>query len=230
VQLKLTWKKDLPGAVGNASSDNVTTNSAGVGIVNNGRVPATWNFEWVFSLVGPCEGMSLDADAKEVNDDVGLLCTVTTQPFETATASEMPSYGFSPDPIATDGSSGSEAFISGSGFNTQFGMPLVQYFDLNGNLVAQASADSVASDGTWMASPIPDISQLSDGTYVGLLSNANSSGGYDVVGSVTVVVVPPPPPPPPQCGDGGRCIIMCKQQTAPRRWKVFSGGIITTLG
>ncbi len=195
VGLRLTWKKDLTGAAGSASTQNITTNSAGVGIVSNGRVPATWNFKWVFSVTGPCEGLSIDQDAKEIDDDVGLVCTVETFPgnVQVATASSLPSYTFSPDPIATDRSTGDEAFILGSGFNQQFGMPLLQYFDLNGNLVAQSSADAVAADGSWMSTPVPDISQLSVGTYVGILNNANSAGGYDILGVVSVQVVPPPP-------------------------------------
>ena len=217
VQIKMTWKKDLPGAVGNAATQNVTTNSAGIGIAGNARVPATWNFKWVFALVGPCEGQNLDADAKEVDDDISLVCTTETiGGIEQATASVLPDYSFSPNPIATDGSSGSEAFISGSNFSELFGMPLVQYFDLNGNLITQANADAVAPNGTWMSAPVPDISQLPVGTYVGLLSNANPNGGYDVIGSVTVQVVPPPPPPPPPdpC-PGGICIIQCRKGVSP---------------
>ncbi len=115
------------------------------------------------------------------------------------------------DPIATDRSTGDEAFILGSGFNQQFGMPLLQYFDLNGNLVAQSSADAVAADGSWMSTPVPDISQLSVGTYVGILNNANSAGGYDILGVVSVQVVPPPPPPPIDPCPGGRCINQCDE-------------------
>jgi hypothetical protein len=224
VQIKMTWKKDLPGAVGNTATQNVTTNAAGVGIASNARVPATWNFKWVFALVGPCEGQNLDADAKEVDDDIGLVCTVETiGGADQATASVLPDFSFSPNPIATDGSSGSEAFISGSNFSAQFGMPLVQYFDLNGNLITQSNADAVAPNGTWMSAPVPDISQLPVGTYVGLLNNANPNGGYDIIGSVTVQVVPPPPPPPPPdpCPDG-RCINQCKKGILPvvRTWRV----------
>jgi hypothetical protein len=108
---------------------------------------------------------------------------------------------FSPNPIATDGSSGSEAIVTGSGFSAQYGMPLLQYFDLNGNFVTQANADAVAADGSWISSPIPDISQLPLGTYVGFMKNANSSGGYDLVGATSVQVVLPrsPPSPPDPC-------------------------------
>jgi hypothetical protein len=205
VQIQLTWQKDLFGAAGDANPQTVTTNSGGVGIVNNGRTPATWNFKWLFSLTGPCVGQSLNADAHFVDDDVPLVCTVFTRGGDQeVTSTELPDYSFSPDPVITDGSAGSEALISGQGFNSQFGMPLVQYFDLNGNLVAQASATTVAGDGTWMSAPIPDVSQLSPGTYVGLVSNANSSGGYDILGSISVeVTLPtaPSPPPPDPCPD-----------------------------
>lgn len=193
-QIKGTWVKDEAGAAGDPSTWTQTSNAGGVGIVANGRINADWKFEWVFSLVAACEGQTVTATPHFVDDDVGLLCSVTEVVFGATTAD----YVFSPDPVATDGSSGSEAFITGAGFRSQYGMPLLQYFDLNGNLVAQANADAVASDGSWMSSPIPDISQLPLGTYVGFISNANSSGGHDLLGSTAVqVALPPPPPPPP---------------------------------
>lgn len=201
-QVQGKWRSDLPGAAGNPSTFTLTTNSAGVGIASNGRAPANWNFEWLFSLVSACEGQSVNAVVHFVDDDVGLLCVVTTVAGgESATGSTTADFVFSPTPVVTDGSSGSEAFVTGQGFSPQYGMPLLQYFDLNGNLVARANADSVASDGSWISSPMPDVSQLLDGTYVGFVSNANANGGYDLVGATTVQVVPPPIPPP----DNGGC-------------------------
>lgn len=198
VQIKGEWVKDEPGAQGNASTWNQTTNGAGIGIINNGRVPADWKFTWVFSLVSACEGQSVTATAHSVDDVVGLLCTVTDVTFGASTNDDV----FSPAPVLTDGSTGSEAYITGSGFSSQYGMPLLQYFDLNGNLVAQTNGDGVASDGSWMSSPIPDISQLPLGTYVGFISNANVNGGYDLVGATSVQVESPPSPPDSGCGSG----------------------------
>jgi hypothetical protein len=199
-QVKGTWVKDQPGAQGNPSTFNLTTNSAGVGVSNNGRAPADWKFVWVFSLVAPCEGQSVTVTVHFVDDDVGLLCSVEVVGgvAQSATGNAMADFVFSPNPLVTDGSSGNEAFISGQGFSKQYGMPLLQYFDLNGNLVTQTNADGVAADGSWISAPVPDVSQLPLGAYVGFMSNANASGGYDLVGATSVqVTLPPPPPPPP---------------------------------
>jgi len=106
-------------------------------------------------------------------------------------------------------------------------MPLIQYFDLNGNLVAQTNADAIAVDGTWMSAPVPDISQLPVGTYVGFLNNANSSGGYDILGSVSLqVVLPPPPPPPTDPCPGGICINQCYDQGL-KRWPLVAALLFT---
>ena len=230
-QIKLTWHEDLSGtAAGSAQTQNITTNSAGIGIASNARVPATWNFKWVFSLTAPCLGQNQDADVLVVDSDVEVTCTVTDFPSGTetvATAAAVSGYAFSPNPIATDRSTGDEAFILGPGFNKQFGMPLIQYFDLNGNLVAQTNADAIAVDGTWMSAPVPDISQLPVGTYVGFLNNANSSGGYDILGSVSLqVVLPPPPPPPTDPCPGGICINQCYDQGL-KRWPLVAALLFT---
>ncbi len=207
-QVQGTWLKDLPGAQGNASVFNITTNPFGLGIADNRRAPAEWRFKWIFSPTALCDGQTVDAVAHFIDDDVGLLCSVITVGGvpQSASVNAMADYVFSPSPVATDGSSGTEAVIVGPGFSTQFGMPLLQYFDLNGNLVAQTSADAVAADGSWMSSPIPDISQLPVGTYVGFLNNANASGDYDVLGVTSVRVVPPLLPPPQDPCPGNICI------------------------
>ena len=156
------------------------------------RAPATWTVKWVGGGNPLCTGVTAK-NAVSVGHIEEFICfiTVVEGGFEDS------SFVFSPNPISTDGSSGSQAVITGAGFSSQYGMPLLQYFDLNGNLVTQTNVNTVASDGSWVSAPIPDISQLGFGTYVGILQNANASGGFDFLGSASVQVVPPPPPPPP---------------------------------
>lgn len=98
---------------------------------------------------------------------------------------------FSPHPIYTDGSSGNTATIRGQGFSAQYGMPLIQYVDLGGNLIAQANVTAVAPDGTWASAPMPDVSQVEVGSYSGVISNANANGGYDFLGITSVTVLDP---------------------------------------
>lgn len=40
------WQKDLPGAAGDASPCDKTTNDLGLAAVPSGRAPATWEFSW----------------------------------------------------------------------------------------------------------------------------------------------------------------------------------------
>jgi hypothetical protein len=56
-------------------------------------------------------------------------------------------------------------------------MPLVQYYTLDGTLVGQENATSIASNGTWMQIPAFNISQLPAGTYAAFVNNAASGGG-----------------------------------------------------
>ena len=73
-------------------------------------------------------------------------------------------------------------------------MPLVQYVDLSGNLIAQANVTSVASDGSSASAPMPDVSQVVIGSYYGIVYNANASGGFDFLAITSVTVLDPPTP------------------------------------
>jgi hypothetical protein len=79
-------------------------------------------------------------------------------------------------------------------------MPLVRYYDMSGTLLNQANVTSMASDGTWVTAPIPDLTQIVAGSYVGILYNANANGGYDFIGTTSVNVLDPIIPP-----DNGGC-------------------------
>src|SRR5207302_9332460 len=116
-QIQGTWVRDQPGATGDPSTWTKTSNVAGVGIVPNGRINADWKFQWTFSPVAACDGQTVTATVHFVDDDIILVCTVTTAVLVTTT-----DFVFSPMPIATDGSSGTEAFITGNGFSSQYGM------------------------------------------------------------------------------------------------------------
>jgi hypothetical protein len=81
-------------------------------------------------------------------------------------------------------------------------MPVVQYFDMSGNLQAQESATSVSSDGTILTLATPNFTELADGIYAGVISNVASDGSYQYVGT-TSVDVPAPFYRPTQYSDNG---------------------------
>jgi hypothetical protein len=88
------------------------------------------------------------------------------------------------------------AEITGEGIDPTYGMPLVQYYDSNGTLQAQAYATSVSSDATSMTGPVPDFSSAPLGTYSGVVSNVDANSNYYVIGAVSVDVIDSSVPPP----------------------------------
>jgi hypothetical protein len=201
-----TWLNDVSGftAVGDASPFQNTTNSAGIGVSANGRVPAMWAVSWISGGPAVCIGAPDDPVFGHFQSNPGRTTEVLC--FERPASQSLQAsqdFGFSPDPVYTDGSSGGTATISGQGFSSQYGMPLLQYYDSNGNLLQQTNATAVASDGSWITAPVPDISQLQIGAYVGFLYNMDSTGRYIYLGTSSVFVSDPPPPPPDGgCGSG----------------------------
>jgi hypothetical protein len=77
--------------------------------------------------------------------------------------------------------------ITGQSFETTYGMPMVEYFDSNGYLVASVYATSVSSDGTSLQANMPNLSNVYSGTYQVKVTNKTYDGYYlNVVGSATV--------------------------------------------
>jgi hypothetical protein len=203
-----TWKNDVAGftAVGDASPFQNQTNVIGIGVSDNGRVPALWDVSWKSGGPPECIGAPEDPVLGQFQSNPGRITEVICFERPNTDSVQLQSqqtFTFNPSPIYTDGSSGSTATISGSGLSTQYGMPLLRYFDMTGNLVTQTNVTAVASDGSWATAPIPDVSQLQLGGYAGFIYNANASGGYDYLGTTSVMVLDPPPPPPPDGGCGG---------------------------
>src|SRR6266481_511619 len=194
------WVQDLqiPGLPpnGNSASFNNTTNLGGIGVSQDGRVPAVWNVTWLTPAPDPsCEFKSAQVNASHFNGTASVACFEV--PLGGNAIAQGNTFVFSPGLLYTDGSSGSTATISGQGLTSRYGMPVLRYFDSSGNLVNQASAQVIASDGTWVQAPIPDISQLVPGSYTGVLYNIDSSGNLVFLGTTGVSVMDPPQPPPP---------------------------------
>jgi hypothetical protein len=80
-------------------------------------------------------------------------------------------------------------------------MPVVGYYNSQGDLLAQATATVIASKGTYIEAPTPSLKGVTLGTYAGLVANKTSTGALDYLGAASVYVgYPPPPPPPTKCG------------------------------
>lgn len=207
VTLHGVWLEDGPGpAAGNASPFTVTTGADGTADVVNGRVPAKWEVTWQNGVVNAddpfgCIGKKIILTPSIAHRQETVFCIET--PAVTA------GFSFNPNPLLADNPP-SVVQIAGNGFSATYGMPLVQYFDSNGTLVAQMQATAIAPDGTWIQAPTPNMQSIPLGVYAGVIKNANASGGWDLIGVVDVQVdVTPPPPTPPEPCSGHLCINQC---------------------
>ena len=187
--LSWTWQQDSPGAAGDASSFYGETGDSALGYSLNGRVGARWGVVWAdSSSYSACDGSTTSATVLHAGDEVSIVC------IETGASSggigPDAEFGFNPNPINT-ASPPSSVSVQGAGFSVANGMPVIQYFDLNGNLVSQASATSVSTDGTTLVFSTPNFTELSAGTYAGILSNLDSGGNLQYVGTTSVSIPEP---------------------------------------
>ena len=181
------WLADGSGAGGDASEWVHTTGPDAQVPILNGRVPATWNLVWNASQSYPiCDGVSATGTPSYagVVEEFGCFYTETTE-------AEPTTFVYSPAPINLNSPPGTST-ITGAGFSSDYGMPVVQYFDSNGTLVAQARAATISPNHTLITAPTPDLSQVSVGTYSGVISNIASNGSYVYLGASSVRVDKPP--------------------------------------
>lgn len=219
IQIHGDWVSDSGVCpAGNAASWTLNSGPESTIMVTNGRVCAYWNLLW--QTPAPWAGCATLPPDKiyvpfnvQYMDLIQITCILQQVPvIESATG-----FSFTPTPTYTGVTTGTITAV-GHGFTSTYGMPLFQYFDTNGNLVAQTTATSVAPDGSSASGPVPsNIGSVPAGIYLGSISNANASGGYNLLSTATLNVVagnpPPPPPPPPPPGTG--CKPACTQVTQP---------------
>ena len=148
---------------------------------------------WTFGETsGDCAGKSHTALIEHPGYTLNLYCYDIPAPFFLVT------------PSAIDvNSPPASILIQGSGISSAGGMPNVEYYNLNGTLVAQDIAADVGSDGTWLSLSTPDISTLPSGRY--LLTVRNADGVVAGSGWVDVFNYSEPPPDPGPGDDGGGC-------------------------
>lgn len=183
-----SWQTDRSGAAGNNRGPiNQQTDQFGDINVNDGRSPATWRFG---ESDGACAGQFVVLDV-ERNKERSLTCFIiglrafNSFPFVVNTA-------FTPQMIT----------VTGDGMSAAYGMPVIRYFDLDGNLIAHTFAEEVAWDGTWLTASTTDLSGVASGNYSVMISNKNADGTWASVGATSIEVFhyTEPPPDPEPCG------------------------------
>jgi len=176
-------RPDLGVVKGTGTNFGFTTDGAFT-TIRNGRAAADWRLG---EANGPCGGQSVEAPIKQ-KQTVPLTCNQLNRvifPFQAA-----------PDEINLQ-SPPATVSITGTGMDTTYGMPVIDYYDPNGNLVARTSANQVSWDGTWLTTSTPDLSQAGTGSFLLFVNNVNADGTVSYVGSLGVLVFLPEPPPPP---------------------------------
>jgi hypothetical protein len=194
--LTFQWYSDLPGATGNSAGVFLETNGQALASYVGGRAPAQWTVYW-----GGYGGPLPETIDEQVADNCGPtgptgISDYTTGPIFSTGINPIAcnyvqgggvilgagGFGFSPTPayVSAPPSSGT---VYGSGFSTTHGMPMLQYFNLNGTYVTQENASYVSPDGTVLTVPGGSLSTLPNGTYAGLVNNINADGSLNYIGA-----------------------------------------------
>lgn len=174
--------------VGNVGAFSGATNNDAYYDVGGGKTPATWRLG---EGNGPCSGQSITQFILNAGSTITLDCRNIPSTF----------FSFLPSTILRDYPPESIS-IEGTGISSTGGMPTVEYYDLNGVLVAQSTVTQVASGGTSLTAPAPSLSQFSSGAHIAIVRNSDGT----VPGNGVVVIFDyfqypnDPPPPPESCG------------------------------
>jgi hypothetical protein len=181
----------------------ITLNGGGRAHVNNTRLPATWDFSFLFPTV--CVHPRI-REAIEMHDPNGGFALLECERID-----GIHPFGFAPD--TADAQAMPASFeASGEGIDGTYGMPRVDFYDEYGRLVVSTYATYVGSDGagsTWLGGGMPSLQYSC--TYTVAVNNVLSDGSTDIVGVATVYVInglelpppvldPPPDPTPDPCG------------------------------
>jgi hypothetical protein len=168
------------------------TGTDGRWTILNGRATAKWQI-YVYS--GPCTGLS-NRFFFIHNEETKCECIQIGGLL-------LPSGSANPSQINTEDPP-SAVTVYGEGFNTDGGMPLVEYYAEDGALVQEVQVTDCAADGSWVSGPTPNLWLFATGNYSMLVRN--SSG--DVVGSGVVTIVSYQPP----CTSDSESVNQCNQQ------------------
>lgn len=184
--------RDFSGAAGNITGFGQYTNNNGRTFITFGRAPALWSFinrgdAGGFNFCQNVETTGFTAPLGTTD----IFCPRTIGIFFTV----------APDTIDVQAPPASIT-IYGQGISTAYGMPVIEFWNEYGTVVAQTTATEVAPDGTWARGNIPsmDTSNMYGGAYTIGVNNVVAGGGYDTIGyaSMSVTNSNPPPLPDPE--------------------------------
>lgn len=193
IEVSGEWQFDRPTAENPTEGDqrswrNGNSGALGQTYVDRGRAPALW--QWG-ELSGPCTDQIIQVRVNLKKTTV-LYCDFTGRFFRRP--------GLRPTPSSIDvNSPPASVYIhdENGGLPSLGSMPRIEYYDYNGNLVAERQVTEAAPDGTWIGGPTPDLSSVSSGVYNVMIRNGDGSLDEGVAIEVSNILPPPPCDPSP---------------------------------
>ncbi len=154
-----------------------------------GRAPAIWEFVYF----GDRSGLNLCA-----NQRFPVFAALLTT-YDIVCVNEIGIF-FTASPDTMDVQAPPSVTVYGQGISTAYGMPVIEYWDYSGTVVAQATAAEVAPDGTWIRANTPSIDPNSTwgGAYTVGINNVLPDGTYTTIGYAALSVTNSNPPPIPE--------------------------------
>jgi hypothetical protein len=188
ILLSGAWDRDIGSPTGSLTVF-LGRSSGSVGYVDvaGGRAPAVWELT---EDNGPCAGQTV-AEQLYPGENEDIYCT------------ELPFFLFNASPSFIDKTDPPTSItINGSGISSAGGIPTVEYWDSYGNMIGQQPATSVASDGTWLTGPVPNLTDSGTGRFAVRVKNPDGAlAGIAYIDVWYPYVYEPPPPPPGGCGE-----------------------------
>lgn len=182
----------------NASYTDVTqfftrTGGDGKSFISRGRSTALWDF---YYTDGPCYFQGITT----LYADQGQYTPLTCNPriFFLFTPSPESINIIAPPPTFTLSST------DVGSIDTTYGMPMLEFYNEYGDLVAQTLATSVSSDGSWLQADMPDVSYCFTDSYGIAIKNTTADGTWDYFGVATIDMYGNDRPISPSSG-GGEC-------------------------
>jgi len=202
------WVSDIgynSNAANLGTSFSIVLNGGGRGHIDNTRLPATWDFTFLFPTV--CLHPVI-REQVEMHDEHGGFALLQCERID-----GIHPFGFSPDTADAQGMPASFG-ASGEGIDGTYGMPTVDFYDEYGRWVASKFATSVGTDGqgnTWLTGDMPSLPYSC--VYTVAVNNILSDGSPNIIGVATLYVIngqdlpplvlppgPDPDPTPDPCG------------------------------
>jgi hypothetical protein len=156
------------------------------------RTPAVWSFVWGQNGAQPQCWSAFDNDFQIVVPPASasvfaITCKDPPDDTELQPATEQ-NAAFSPASINL-ASPPASVTATGSGFSAQYGSQIVQFYDANGNLADQETANTNSS--TSLTINLPGLSPGDGGafaSYLGIIMNEDANGYYYAVGTASLKV------------------------------------------